>query len=240
MQIFPPVNFIQTVVKCVFEHKHLGIWLTPSLCWTKQVNEVVLKANAKLAVLRSVSYLSRSTLDILYKLQIRSVIYYGLCIYYNNLKQSDIHRAGKLTVGALHFTSHIRLDRELGWSDLSDSSRFLGLTLFHKIHLNLTRPLIKTCMPGLKVNLHNTRTNIVYSRFQQNSVNFSKSFFSHFSHRFVTGLADSDRCLKCNKNSIDDNYHYVLNCESFTSQRNVPFDKIELLLPGFKVKSKKL
>ena len=138
-------------------------------------------------MLRSVSYLSRSTLDILYKLQIRSVIDYGLCIYYNNLKQSDIYRlnqiqyrAGKLTVGALHFTSRIRLDRELGWSDLSDRFRFLGLSLFHKIHLNLTRPLINTCMPGLKVNLHNTRTNVVYSRYQQNSVNFSKSFFSFF------------------------------------------------------------
>ena len=45
----PPVNFNQTVVKRVFEHRLLGIWLTPSLCWTKQVHEVCLKANAKLA-----------------------------------------------------------------------------------------------------------------------------------------------------------------------------------------------
>ena len=51
---------------------------------------------------------------------------------------------------------------------------------------------------------------------------------------------DSDRCLKCNKNSIDDNAHFVLNCESFVPQRNLLFNKIESLLPGFKVKSKKL
>ena len=85
----PQVNFNQTVVKRVFEHNHLGIWLTPGLCWSKHVHDVCLRANAKLAVLRSVSYLSRSTLDILYKLQIHYVIDYGLCIYYNNLKQSD-------------------------------------------------------------------------------------------------------------------------------------------------------
>ena len=42
------------------------------------------------------------------------------------------------------------------------------------------------------------------------------------------------------KKSIDDNVHFVLNCESFIPQRNILFDKIELLLPGFKVKSKKL
>ena len=96
----------------------------------------------------------------------------GLCIYFNNLKQSDIYRlnqiqdrAGKLTVGALHFASRIRLDRKLGWSDLSDRVRLLGLSLFYKIHLNLTRPLIKTCMPSLTVNLQNTRTGVVYSRF---------------------------------------------------------------------------
>ena len=70
----PNVNFNQTIVKQVLEHKHLGIWLMPSLCFSKQVHDVCLRANAKLAVLRSVSYLSRSTLDILYKIQIRSVI----------------------------------------------------------------------------------------------------------------------------------------------------------------------
>ena len=30
--------------------------------------------------------------------------------------------------------------------------RFLGLSIFHKIHINLTRPLIKTCMPRLNTN----------------------------------------------------------------------------------------
>ena len=83
----PHVNFNQSYVKRVFEHKHLGIWPTPSLCGSKQVHDVCLRATAKLAVLRSVSYLSRSTLEILYKLQTRSLIDYGLCIYYNNLKQ---------------------------------------------------------------------------------------------------------------------------------------------------------
>ena len=81
------------MVKAVFlEHKHLDIWLTPSLCWSKKVHDVCLKANTKLAVLRSVAYLSMSTLIILYKLQICFVIDYGLCIHFNNLKQSDIYK----------------------------------------------------------------------------------------------------------------------------------------------------
>ena len=59
------------------------------------------------------------------------------------------------------------------------------------------------------------------------------------SHRFVTGLSDSDRCSKCNKNKIDDNVHFVLNCERYIPHRIILFNKIESLLPGFKVKSKK-
>ena len=131
----PHILFNNTIVKPVQEHKHLGIWLTPTLCWSKQIHEICLRANSKLAVLRSVSYLSRSTLDLLYKLQIRSVIDYGLCIFYTSLKQSDIYRlnqiqyrAGKLVTGALHYTSCSKLFLELGWEELSSRAKFLGLT----------------------------------------------------------------------------------------------------------------
>ena len=91
-----------------------------------------MRANSKLAVLCSVHYLSRSTLDLLYKLQIRSVIDYGLCIYYHNLKQSDVYRlnqiqyrADKLIAGALHFTSSLKLNSEVGLEELSDRAKFL-------------------------------------------------------------------------------------------------------------------
>ena len=88
----PPVLFNSVVVDQVYEHKHLGIWLTPTLCWSCHIQHICMKANSKLAVLRSVKYLSRKVLDILYKLEIRSVIDYGLTISYNTIKQSDITR----------------------------------------------------------------------------------------------------------------------------------------------------
>ena len=117
------------------------------------MHEICIRANAKLAVLRSVKYLSRSTLDLLYKIQIRSIIEYGLIIFYNNLKQIDIVRlnrikysAAKLTTGALHFTSKIKLNKELAWEDLATRAKILGLSLFHKIHNFETRSLIRSCM----------------------------------------------------------------------------------------------
>ena len=83
-----------------------------------------LKANNKLSVLRSVKLLSRKTLDLLYKLTVRSIIDYGLPVYHKNLKQTDIarlenlqYRAAKIVPGALHFTSKDKLNAELGWGN---------------------------------------------------------------------------------------------------------------------------
>ena len=44
----PNIFFKNTIVKQVSEHKHLGIWLTPTLCWSKHVHELCLRANSKL------------------------------------------------------------------------------------------------------------------------------------------------------------------------------------------------
>ena len=87
-------------------HKHLGVYLSSSLDWNRQIDEVCLKANRKLSVLRSVKLLSRQTLDLLYKLTFRSVVDYALPVYCNTLKQTELsrlenlqYRAAKLVTG---------------------------------------------------------------------------------------------------------------------------------------------
>ena len=118
--------------------------------WRKQIDEVCLKANHKLSVLRSVKLLSRQTLDVLYKLTVRSVIDYALPLYCNTLKQSELsrlenvqYRAAKLVTGAFRFTSREKLNQELGWESIKRRSDNLGLNIFHKIHSYETRPLIR-------------------------------------------------------------------------------------------------
>ena len=150
-----------------------------------------MKANSKLAVLRSVKYLSRTVLDILYKLQIRSVIDYGLTIFYNTLNQSDItrinriqYRSARLVTGALPYTSRIKLDADLGWEDLGTRYKMLGLSLFHKIAHNNVRPLIKSIMPPLVNNIRNTRSNDVYKNFPRINENYFNSFIPHFTREW--------------------------------------------------------
>jgi hypothetical protein len=104
----PPLVFKDNFIERVNTHKHLGIHLTSSLDWSIQIKEVCLKANRKLSVLRSVKLLSRQTLDLLYKITVRSVIDYGLPIYFKTLKQTEMarleniqYRAAKIVTGAL-------------------------------------------------------------------------------------------------------------------------------------------
>ena len=182
----PSVLLDGAIVERVLEHKHLGIYLSSNLSWARQIHEVCLQANRKLAVLRSVKYLKRSTLDLLYKICVRSTLEYGLIIYYHNLTQlqqsrlSQIqYRAAKLCSGALHFTSQSKLETDLAWESISDRAKFLGLCVFNKIDSYQTRPLIRDCMPPK--NTGNTRANGTYIKQKFKSVNFSKSFFPLYS-----------------------------------------------------------
>ena len=85
----------------------------------------------------------------------------------------------KTFFGALHFTSRLKLDGELGWESLSTRADFLGLSLFHKIHLHETRPLIRNCMPSIAPG-NGPRTKGNYTLFKNYGNKFSNSFFPYF------------------------------------------------------------
>ena len=149
----------------------------------------MLKANRKLSVLRNVKMLKRKTLDLLYKVTVRSVIDYALPIYANTLNQTELarlerlqYRAAKLVTGALHFTSQDKLNLELGWESIKKRIEFLGLSLFQKIHLNETRPLIKNCLTKLDYEKkYELRSKGGYMPYPNYGNKFLQSFFPFIS-----------------------------------------------------------
>ena len=179
---------------------HLGIFLTSNLDWSTQINDVCLRANRKLNVLRNVKLLKRSPLDLLYKITVRSLIDYALPVYGNNLKLTQLarldslqYRAGKLVTGALHFTNKEKLNKELGWENFQKRIDFLGLSLFQKIHRHETRPLVRTCMSRIDYEKkYLTRSKIGYAPYPNYGQQFKKSFFP-----YITGLWNNLR-LKYN------------------------------------------
>ena len=131
--------------------------------------------------------LKRSTLDLLYKITVRSVIDYALPVYAKNLKLTELarldrlqYRAGKLVTGALHFTSKEKLNNELGWESFQTRIDFLGLSLFQKIHCHETRPLIRTCRSHIDYEKkYLTRSKTGYTPYPNYGQQFNKSFFPY-------------------------------------------------------------
>ena len=196
----PALTFDNTNIKRVTSHRHLGIILTSTLDWALQVNDVCLRANRKLNVLKSIKFLNRKTLDILYKLTIRSVTDYGLPIFYNNLRLTEKrrisqlqYRAAKFVTGALHLTSQVKLEQELAWESCDRRADILGLAIFHKIHLHETRPLIRTCMQTYDIDKrYLLRSNGGYIPFNYINAKFHNSFFPYYT-RLWNSLKKTDR-----------------------------------------------
>ena len=117
-----------------------------------------MKANNKLLVIRSVKMLKRQTLDVLYKLQVRSLLDYSLPVFYNSLSAKQKVRldkiqytAAKIVTGALHFTSKEKLNNELGLETTQSRTESLGLSIFHKIVKNQKGPLLGIVYPFVLV-----------------------------------------------------------------------------------------
>ena len=72
----------------------------------------------------------------------------------------------------------------MGWEKISDRADFLGLTLFHKVHCNLTRPLLNSCMSGYSSRIVNQKSVLTYSQFPFKGVNFSNIFFPLMMHKW--------------------------------------------------------
>ena len=183
----PPLIFDENFIDRVNTHRHLGVYLTSNLDWSVQINDICLKANRKLSVLRHVKFLKRNTLDLLYKITVRSIIDYALPVYANNLRLTELarldriqYRAAKLVTGAFHFTNKEKLNTELGWETFQQRIKFLGLSLFHKIHLFATRPLIRNCMTKVDYNkTYLTRSKGGYLPYPFYSHKFKNSFFPY-------------------------------------------------------------
>ena len=186
----PPLVLNDEFVTRVNTHRHLGVYLTSNLDWSVQVNDVCFRANKKLSVLRHMKMLKRNTLDMLYKITVRSVIDYALPLYANNLKITELarldkiqYRAAKIVTGAMHFTNREKLNIELGWESFQTRINFLGLSLFQKIHLYETRPLIRRCTSQLDYEKkYLTRSKTGYLPYPNYGQKFRNSFFPYITN----------------------------------------------------------
>ena len=184
----PQLTLNNENIKRVHTHKHLGLFLTSNLDWSAQIHYVCLRANRKLAVIRKNKMLNRQTLDMLYKVTVRSVIDYGLPIYYQSLRVTEKtrleqiqYRAAKIVTGVSHQAKKVKLNEELAWETIKTRADYLGLSIFHKIAQCETRPFIRGCLS--QRNRAITR-NEGFVTFPFKGMCFANSFFPYFTNKY--------------------------------------------------------
>ena len=121
----PPIFFNGTPVMRFEEQKHLGAILDSKLSFTSHIQSVISKCRQEIVMLRFLSkYLSRHTLNEMYKLYVRPHLDYG--------------EIGKKHIKRVRFVKFLRLllDEHLSWKyHLSELSKQLARTcgIFFKI-----------------------------------------------------------------------------------------------------------
>ena len=184
-----PIHLDGELLDRVSAHKHLGLTLESDLTWNIHLNKVIQHANLKLSILIRVKDLCRQTLDMLFKMHVRSIIDYALPVYGPALDQNQVAKlekiqylAARIATSTPKCSSTDKLYKDLGWETIGNRIKFLSISLFHKIHTNATRPLSRECLPPRNPHpelMRSTKTYLEYPyprHILEKTLN--KSFFS--------------------------------------------------------------
>ena len=179
----------------VDQHKHLGVILDPKLSFSAHIQAAISKSRKAIGMLRFLSkYLSRNTLNELYKLYVRPHLDYGDVIYHipqkednfsslgNHLmeKLESVQYAAALAVtGTWRGTSRERLYNELGWEPLCLRRWSRRLILFYKFFNELTPDYTRDPIPPLNETTYPIRSRPVVGQIRARTEKFKASFYPH-------------------------------------------------------------
>ena len=160
------------------------------LTFSSHIQSAINKARRGIGMLRFLSnYLSRQTLNELYKLYVRPHLDYGDVIYHIPQKVNDfsrevtLHRlmerlesiqysAGLAITGAWKGTSRSKIYQELGWESLNDRRWCRRLVLFFKFINNLTPEYTRHPIPSFCCSNYALRNQAVIGRINVRTEHF--------------------------------------------------------------------
>ena len=161
----PPLQMNNIPVQEVDKHKHLGLIFNNNLHWGEHINCIIMKAQTKLNILRSLKFkLDRKTLQIMYFSFIRPLLEYSDIIWDNcptYLKQSVEKvniEAARIVSGATKLVSLDLLCKEVGWETLDKRREKHKLIQFYKMIKGLTPSYLSNLIPFTHEQTHRYRT----------------------------------------------------------------------------------
>ena len=191
----PNIYFNNIEVKCVHEHKHLGLVLDSKLSFNSHINEKISKASKGIGVLKSMSrYLSVQTLDKIYKMYIRphfdfcDVIYHIPSImnpfcseinlnYLMNTLERMQYKAALAVSGTWQGTNLSKIYDELGWESLTNRRWARRLIQFYKIQNDLTSTYLKDPVSSVRNPRDTPRSGAVRNEIKCKTNSYRNSFY---------------------------------------------------------------
>jgi hypothetical protein len=150
------INFGNSVIESVNQHKHLGVILQNNFKWDTHIKSIASKVNMLIACLSSFKYrLGRKVLETLYKSFIMPHFDYADVVWdscpevlSNSLE--DLHlQALRIISGSVRGTSHEALYKETGFCSLKERRQRHKLLLYKKITLGMTPDYLTALLPPL-------------------------------------------------------------------------------------------
>ena len=189
-----PILFFNNLrVTKMDKHKHLGLVLDSKLSFLSHINAAISKSRKALGLLKFLSkYLSRETLNALYKLYIRPHLDYGDVIYHIQNKEDSLHChrnvlmekvesvqyfAALAITGAWRGTSREKIYSELGWESMYSRRWSRRLFMLYKIVNNLMPDYISEPIPNLNQSNYNLRKQPVIGKIRARTAKYKASFF---------------------------------------------------------------
>ena len=189
----PDLFFGNATVETKQSHKHLGLTFSSNLSWGRHIEEILVKANKRLDVLRGLKWqLDRKTLEILYKSYIRPILEYGDVVWLNCTEQEKQElekfqlQAIRTITGCTVSTSSVNLYSESKLETLESRRIKHGLILFYKIANNLTGARLRDLLPPrvYERTNYNLRNRDNYTTDHARITSHAHSFFPQL---YVTG-----------------------------------------------------
>ena len=150
----PPLYMQNVQIEEVECHKHLGVCLSNDCNWHQQIAYVKEKAWCRINIMRKLKYkLDRKSLETIYIAFIRPLLEYADVIWDNcsQYEKDDLEKiqieAARIATGATKLISLNNLYKETCWDKLQKRRDDHKLTLFYKMHNNLTPYYISSLIP---------------------------------------------------------------------------------------------
>ena len=161
----PPLFMNNVQIREVEHHKHLGVTISDNFSWNTHVEDIVLKASARLNMMRRVKYLlDRYTLERVYLSFIRPLLEYADSVwdnipaYISDTLENIQLEAARIATGGTKLTSRILLYRETGWVSLQDRRNMHKLIQFYKMYHKLTPEYLSCLVPASVRDIHGYNT----------------------------------------------------------------------------------